>query len=146
MRKEIKAYIEAELRNYNQSKKDLEEIKNDIVEEGKHVDDNVGIRGSGRSNVVESKTIRLITNKRIKKLEETIRAIDVVLGELEEEKYRLVEMKYWTRPNPLSDEGMCQKLCISRRTFYRWIDGIILAIAIEMGLVEQTENININMK
>lgn len=144
MKKEIKAYIEAELRNYHQSKKDLEEIKNDIREEGKSISDSMGIRGSGTSNIVENKAIRLITNKRIKRLEQTIRAIDVVVGELDEEKYRLVEMKYWTRPNPLSDEGMCQRLCISRRTFYRWIDGIIFAIAIEMGLVEPTENVNIN--
>lgn len=144
MRKEIKAYIEAELRNYDQSKKDLEEIKNDIREEGKSISDSMGIRGSGTSNIVESKTIRLITNKRIKKLEETIRAIDVVIGELDEEKYRLIELKYWTRPNPLSDEGMCQKLNISRRTFYRWIDAIVLNIAIEMGLVDRAEHKNIN--
>lgn len=141
MRKEIKAYIEAELRNYHQSKKDLEEIKNDIREEGNVVGDSMGIRGSGTSNIVENKAIRLVTNKRIKKLEETIRAIDIVIGELDEDKYRLVELKYWTRPNPLSDEGMCQKLNISRRTFYRWIDGIVLSLAIELGLAEATEQI-----
>lgn len=142
MRKEIKAYIEAELRNYHQSKKDLEEIKNDIREEGKSISDSMGIRGSGTSNIVESKTIRLITNKRIKKLEETIRAIDVVIGELDEEKYRLIELKYWTRPKLLSDMGIAQELNIDRATLYRWIDGILLAIAIEMGLIEDCKITN----
>ncbi|MDQ4680211.1 hypothetical protein [Stenotrophomonas maltophilia group sp. RNC7] len=136
MKKEIKAYIEAELRNYHQSKKDLEEIKNDIREEGKLIGDSMGIRGSGTSNIVENKAIRLVTNKRIKKLEETIRAIDVVLGELDENKYKLVELKYWKRPNLLTDAGIANELNIDRATLYRWSNGILAAIAIEIGLME----------
>jgi len=60
----------------------------------------------------------------------------VVVGELDEEKYRLVELKYWQRPRLLSDMGIAQQLNISRPTLYRWIDGIILAIAVEIGLVD----------
>ncbi len=137
MRKEIKAYIEAELRNYHQSKKDLEEIKNDIREEGKSISDSMGIRGSGTSNVVENKAIRLITNKRIKKLEETIRAIDVVTDELDENKYKLVELKYWKRPNLLTDAGIADQLSIGIATYYRWKEQILKLIGIEMGLMEE---------
>jgi len=135
LRKDIKAYIESELRNYEHSKKDLEDIKEDILEGGS-AGDNMGIRGSGPSDTTGSKALRLITNKRVKKLEETIRAIDVVVGELDEEKYRLVELKYWQRPRLLSDMGIAQQLNISRPTLYRWIDGILLAIAVEIGLVD----------
>ncbi|WP_176431112.1 hypothetical protein [Anaerovirgula multivorans] len=136
MRKEIKTYIEAELRFYHQTKKDLEEAKDDIRDAGVS-EDNMGIRGSSISNVVESKSLRLITNKRIKKLEETIRSIDIVIGELDEHKYKLVELKYWTRPKLLSDMGIAKELNIDRATLYRWIDGILIAIAIELGLVEE---------
>lgn len=133
MKKEIKAYIEAELRNYHSSKKDLEEIKEDILHSGPN-NDSMGIRGSGNGDSTGSKAIRLITNKRIKRLEQTIRAIDIVVGELDEEKYKLVQLRYWKRPRLLSDMGIAKELNIDRATLYRWINAIVLAIAVEMGL------------
>ncbi|MDR5659019.1 hypothetical protein RH915_05915 [Serpentinicella sp. ANB-PHB4] len=134
MRKELKAYIEVELKNYHQSKRDLEEIRESIIE-GFSSEDNMGIRGSRTSYATGSKAMKLITNKRMKKLEETIAVIDNVIGELDEEKYKLIELKYWTRPSKLTDEGIASELSVGRATFYRWKDGILLAIASEMCLV-----------
>lgn len=136
MNKGIKAYIESELRYYHQSKKDLEEIREEIIESSP-INDGTGIRSCGTSDTVCKKVIRLITNKRLKRLEETIRAIDAVLDQLDETKHRLVEMKYWRKPNYLNDAGIAHELCIDRATLYRWQDAILLAIAIELGLVEE---------
>lgn len=134
MKKEIKQYIEAELRDYQQSKKDLADLQEAILH-GSASTDLSGIRGSGISDPTQRKALALITNVRIKKLEETIGAIESVLGELDAEKTRLVEMKYWTQPNHLTDEGIAQRLCISRRTLYDWTNKILFAIAVKMGLI-----------
>ena len=136
MRKDIKAYIEAELRDYHENKKDIELLREEILE-GTSVGDESGIRGTSISNVTQNKALRLITNKRLRKLEETIRAIDNVILELDEDKYKLVELKYWTRPNYYNDTGIAHQLNIGMRTYYRWKDAIILAIAQEMGLTER---------
>lgn len=68
MRKEIKAYMDSELKSYHQSENDLAEIKDDIREEGKSISDSTGICRSGTSNMVESKTVRLMYWKRPKLL------------------------------------------------------------------------------
>lgn len=137
MNKGIKAYIEAELRYYHQSKKDLEEIREEIVESSP-ISDGTGIKGTSISDTVAKKAIRLITNKRLKRLEETIRAIDTVLDRLDEQKHKLIEMKYWRKPNYLNDAGIAHELHIDRTTLYRWKEAILLAIAIELGLIEDT--------
>lgn len=138
LKPEIKAYIEAELRDYHQTKLDLVEAKEDIAESAPLADDEG--RGSGiLTNRVgrptEAKTIAILTNKRIKRMEQVIKAIDVVIGELSEEKMKLVRLKYWQRPRRLTDAGIAMEINIDRRTVYRWTDSICWAVAVELGLV-----------
>jgi RinA family phage transcriptional activator len=135
MRREIKAYIEAELRDYNDTLRQIGEDKNELILSN-HCPDNSGIRGTDISNPTHNKAVQLMTNKRIRRMEDTCRAISNVLDGLQGEKYRLVELKYWTKPQILTDEGIARELSCDRRTLYRWIDGILLALAKEMGLVD----------
>ena len=135
MRREIKAYIEAELRDYNDTLRQIGEDKNELILSS-HSPDDSGIRGTDISNPTYNKAVQLMTNKRIRRMEDTCRAISNVLDGLQSEKYRLVELKYWTKPQILTDEGIARELSCDRRTLYRWVDGIILALAKEMGLVD----------
>ncbi|MBP2652206.1 MAG: phage transcriptional regulator, RinA family [Firmicutes bacterium] len=132
LRRDIKLYIEAELRDYHQTKQDLLEAKHDIILEGYTIDGS-GIRGTNISRPTEAKTVQLITNKRIRRMQQVVDAIDKVLRMLPDEKYRLIELRYWQEKQGLNDEGIAQELNCDRRTVYRWVDGIMLAIAIEMG-------------
>lgn len=135
MRREIKAYIEAELRDYHQTKMDLIEAKDELIFQAPLADFS-GIRGTDMSKPTESKVLQLITNKRIKRAEQTIRAIETVVGGLPEDKLRLIEFKYWARPHVLTDIGIAMQLNCSRATLYNWNDGILLALAKEMGLID----------
>jgi hypothetical protein len=36
----------------------------------------------------------------------------------------------------LTDDGIAEKLNIDRATLYRWSDGIMLALAIELGMAD----------
>lgn len=132
LRREIKAYIEAELRDYHQTKADLIEAKDDFIFQAPIIDLS-GVRGTDTSRPTESKVLKMITNKRIKRAEQIIRAIETVINALPEEKYRLVELRYWQQPRTLTDDGIAVELSCDRSTLYRWVDGILLAIAIEMG-------------
>lgn len=135
LKRELKAYIEAELKDYHQTKADLLEAKDNLILQSPVADDS-GIRGTDTSRPTEAKVMQLITNKRIKRAEQTIRAIETVISALPEEKFRLIELKYWTRPQPLTDIGMAMQLNCSRATLYNWTDGILLALAKEMGLID----------
>ena len=72
-------------------------------------------------------------------MESTCKAIENIVGELQEEKFKLVDLKYWTKPQTLTDIGICQKIPISKTTFYKWRDEIIIAIGIEMGLINAVD-------
>lgn len=138
LRREIRAYIEAELRDYHQTKIDLIEAKEDIMLEGPLLSEvNTGSETYKISRPTEDKTLRLVTNKRIKRMEQIIRAIESVINELPEDKYRLIELRYWSRPRRLTDSGIAMEINIGIATYYRWSDGIILAIANELGMVNE---------
>lgn len=80
-----------------------------------------------------SKTVRLLTSKRLIRLTENYEAITRVYEGLDSSKKRLVEMRYWQRE--YTDYGIYQRLHISRRTYYRWREQILWAIAVELGLL-----------
>lgn len=132
MKQSLRKHIEDELRDYDTTKKDWESIQADIINGGGHGDDS-GIRGTDISNPTASKALQLITNKRLSQLEKTIKAVESVVTRLPEEKFKLVVLKYWTRPQTLTDIGIAMDLHISIRTLYDWRDGIVYAIAKEMG-------------
>ena len=134
IKKEIKAYVECELRDYLQTIRDLGEERQQIIENSPTFDDS-GIRGTDISKTCEKKALQLITSKRILQIGRTIEAIQSVLDSLPEEKYKLVQLKYWTKPQTRTDEGIARELNVGKATYYRWIDGIVLAIAIELGYV-----------
>ena len=135
MKQSLRKYIEDEIRDYDQTKKDWEEIQNSVIKGSYHGDDS-GIRGTDTSAPTESKALKLITNKRLGQLEKTMKAFESVLTRLHEEKFRLVVLKYWTKPQTLTDEGIALELHCSRATFYNWRDGILLALAKELGMVD----------
>jgi RinA family phage transcriptional activator len=134
MRREIKAYIEAELKDYNDTLRQIGEDKNELILSS-HCPDDSGIRGTDISNPTHNKAVQLMTNKRIRRMEDTCRAIQRVVEALPEDKYKLVELKYWTRPQTRTDQGIAMAINCSIMTYYRWKDGILLALAKEMGLV-----------
>jgi RinA family phage transcriptional activator len=138
IKKEIKAYVECELRDYLQTIRDLGEERQQIIENSPMFDDS-GIRGTDISRTCEKKALQLITSKRLKQIERTIAAIQSVLNELTQEQYKLVELKYWTKPQIRTDEGIAKELNIDKRTMYRWINVIVLAVSIELGLVDRLD-------
>ena len=134
IRREIKAYIEAELKDYNDTLRAIGEDRHELLLASAS-QDNIGGTSYTISNPTQARAIQLMTNKRIRRMESTCKAIETVINALPEEKYRLVELRYWTKPQLLTDEGIARELCCDRRTIYKWMDGIIFALAAEMGFI-----------
>ncbi len=136
LRRETKIFIEAELRDYNDTLRAISEERQDLLLSSPVRDSSEGT-SYGIGNPTEAKAIQLTTNKRIRRMEQTCKAIEAVINALPEDKYRLVEMKYWATPRILTDEGIAREIGCDRRTLYRWNDSIVLAIGIQLGLVSE---------
>lgn len=134
MKRAVFRYVEAELYDYPFTKRELESLRLDIIEEGP--DPGRIVVGDQKRRVTDptySKTARLLTNRRLKRMEETVRAIERVLERLPADKRRLVELKYFRCR--LSNPGVAHALNVSLRTFYRWREEVVAAVAVELGLV-----------
>lgn len=134
LRREQKEFIEFELRHYEQTKAEYEQLQDQIITGSDYTVSDMP-RGSDASNPTEQKAVKLCTNARLAQMERTVRAIDRILTGLPEGKYKLIEMRYWTSPRTLTDDGIAMELFCTRRTVHRWADEILFAIAAEMGIV-----------
>jgi len=126
-------HIESELYAYHETKKEIIRLKNDILHASRPPD----LSGGGRSNwpgdpTGETATL-LATHRRIEQLERIVEAIEAVYEALPREKQELVRLKYWTKPQTLTWEGIALKLHVSRATALRWRDEIVYAVAERLG-------------
>jgi RinA family phage transcriptional activator len=127
-------HIESELYSYHDTLKEINNLRKNIMFCRESDDENIG---GGRSSVPSSPTERiatmLATDKRLNRLEEVTNAIEKVYTGLPDDYQKLVRLKYWTRPQTLTWEGIADKLYITSRQSMRWRDEIVYAIAEVLG-------------
>lgn len=124
--------IEAELYCYEESKRQLELLREEIIESTPSQEISVK---SSPGDPTQTKAIKLVNNREIIEMERRLKAIDKAIEILktnnEPRKYELLKMKYFERK--YTDIGICMELGISERTFYRWRREIIELIANFLG-------------
>lgn len=134
IRKGTFQHIESELYAYHETRKEIVRLKNDILHGSGIGDENVG---GGRSNLPGDPTGRtatlMMSHRKIEQLERIVDAIESVVDRLPDEKRKLVELRYWTKPQTLTWEGIARKINVSRRQAFNWRDEIIRAIADKIG-------------
>lgn len=127
-------HIESELYIYKDTLKEIEELRKDIMFTKMNDDENIGGGTSGLpSSPTERIATRLATHKRLNRLEEVANAIEKVYTGLPEDYQKLIKLKYWTRPQTLTWDGIADKLFTTKRTAQRWRDEVIYAIAEVVG-------------
>lgn len=117
---------------YKESKKTLEELRAEIIEQSTN-SDNQGIRGSGTSNSTERKAISLLTTPAIVNLERNINAIENTLKSLSNVHQKVFEEYYVNR-----NKNKCiiaMKLNISEATLYRHRKALIVAVGHKLGWI-----------
>lgn len=133
--KNIVRYVEHNLYYYHEYIREIQRLRNDILYGVKiTTDENVG---GGRSNLpsspTEQRAIELVTHRRLEKLERVTHAIKTVYDALPDEKRKLVKLKYWTRPQRYTWDGIAEQLHITKRQAMRWRSEVIYAIAELLG-------------
>jgi RinA family phage transcriptional activator len=133
-RKELRAYIEAELRGYHQTMIDLEAMRDDVINESPAPPDGMP-RGTKTSDPTFTHAMKLINCQRLNQMYRVTYAIGNVVWSLPPDKQKLVQLTYWTKPQTLTAVGIAMKLNCHPNTFYLWRNEICKAIARELGML-----------
>lgn len=127
-------HIESELYSYHDTLKEIQFLRNNIMFTKENDDENTG---GGRSSIPSSPTeqisTRLLSHKKLNKLEEISQAIEKVYTGLPEDYQKLVRLKYWTKPQTLTWEGIAGEIPVSRRTAFNMRDEIVNAVSEVLG-------------
>lgn len=127
--KSIFRYIEHELYNYSQTKKDLALYREQILEGTAYPEVSVQ---SGPGDVTANKAVKLTSSAFVVQAERTLSAIDrslEILGERHQELFRLKYQMGVSWPNITIDMG------ISDRTYYRLRRELVITVGQHLGLV-----------
>lgn len=127
-------HVESELHHYHETLKEIALLREQILTGSSNPDENVG---GGRSNIpgnpTERKGLLLASNRQLDSMSRIVQAIDYVVTQLPDEKRKLVKLKYWTKPQRLTWQGIAMELNISPRQAMRWREEIVIAIAQMIG-------------
>lgn len=134
IRKGTFRHIEQEIYSYHDTLKEIQLLRDNIMFCKTETDENVGGgRSSEPGRPTEKIATRLTTHKRLTELEKVANAIEKVYTGLPETHRKLVEIKYWKRPQTLTWEGIAEKLHVSRRQAFYMRDEIVWAISEVLG-------------
>lgn len=134
IRKATFQHVESELFTYHETRKEIIRLKNDILHARISTDENVG---GGRGNLPGDPTGKtatlIVSHRKIEQLERIVDAIESVVERLPPEKRKLIELRYWTKPQRFTWDGIAAELHVSRRTAMNWRDEIVRAIVEKIG-------------
>ncbi|MBS4173482.1 transcriptional regulator [Bacillus sp. FJAT-49736] len=127
-------HIESELYMYHETVKEIKTLRDNIMFCNENTDENIG---GGRSSFISDPTGRtataLLTNRKLQNLESVAYAIETVYNTVNDDYKKLIRLKYWTRPQTKTWDGIAEELHVSRRQAFYWRDEIILAIGEILG-------------
>ena len=126
--------VEADLRDYPEDKKQLEEMKEDLIPS--QISQYGHREGSGfdsEKRPTEDITIRIVSAPYIRFLSWKVEAIDSVIDNLNEIDREILDMMYWHRG--LTPEGIAMKLMMDKTTVYYRLNNILVEIARKLGYI-----------
>jgi RinA family phage transcriptional activator len=125
--------IEAELRNYKETLKDIENMREEIIEGSTYQE--VSVQTGTTGNSTYNKASRLLSSRGLIEAEKRVEAIEYTIGVLkscpEPKKLQLLKLKYFARE--FTDYGIQIHLNIEKTTFYRWRKEILSIVADRLG-------------
>lgn len=111
----------------------MAEIREDVIDAAPARDElGVGIQTNRTADPTASKGVQLAEHYRLRRIIETVKAIDRALEQMPPEKRRLVELRYWKADSTYVT--VAHELNISERTFRTWRTWCIEFVAYHLGL------------
>ena len=131
--KDVYKYIEFEMRHYNEYKKEIKNIREEILEGSPEPPD-----GQPRSNragsPTENKAVKLSMSISLKSMEALVKAVDKTMELLTDRHKRIFEMVYIH--NRRDRYNMSDELHVSYETFNNNKNEIVLAVGRELGAIK----------
>lgn len=128
-------HIEAELYSYHDTLKQIDRLRKQIIFSNDNPDENVG---GGKSNLpgrpTERIATRLLTDKRLEKLEEMAGAIEYAYNALSDDHRKVIETKYWSHKR-LTWDDVATQLNMHRNTAMKLRRDVIYIIAEKIGWI-----------
>lgn len=126
-------HIEAELADYQGTVKRIQQRREELMVSSSS-DENIG---GGKSNIpsrpTEQLATRLVADLHLQELERIASSIEHVYNICDDQRRKLIRLKYWTHPQTKTWEGISQELNVSTRQALRWRDDIVQAIGEKLG-------------
>lgn len=119
-------YIEGQIRDYKRIKKEVESLKDDIINKGPMAQE---VRGTSTGDPTASKALKISLDRQISGMDKTVKAIEKVHTRLSPDKKEVME-NIWDRR--YTDTGLADKIGVDERTIRRWRQNIIYSVAIEL--------------
>ncbi|WP_167630052.1 DUF722 domain-containing protein [Listeria valentina] len=136
LRKSHYKAIEDEIRFYHTTKKELEELRINVVLGAsfqEQRDENMGGGSSGFiSNPTEQRALLLQMDRRIERMQKTLNAIETVLNQLSDEDKQLIHFRYWDKGKP-TWTWIANRLNMSESTAKRKRKEVVYRIAERLG-------------
>ena len=120
-------YVEQEIRQYKNNLKEMNRLKNDIIQEAPEKQNG---RSSGLSDSTAAKAVKLSMNRKISELEKSQKAIETIYHRLCPDKQSVME-EYWQ--SRYTNAGLAYKLGVDERTIRRWKQHIVYLVAAELN-------------
>jgi RinA family phage transcriptional activator len=125
-------HAEAEWYNYHNTLKEIARLRESIMNPfDDDPEDPTIVKGANSVRIPGDPTqrlaTRLTTSKQLSYLSEVVQAIEQVYNTLPDTHKELVRLRYWSKNNRLTWEGIALKLNVSKRQAIRWRDEIIIA-------------------
>lgn len=138
LRKGTVRHIEEELFDYHETVKRIKERRDELmsntVPEGRTVVEAIpDFEPLKYQSSTERLGIRLASDKKLQEMERIAKAIEYVYNACDDERKKLIRIKYWMKPQKLTWEGIAAELHISRATAFRWRDEILQALTERLG-------------
>lgn len=126
-------YVEHELYCYHQTKKEIEDIRESIVE-GTSKPECGGQKSDSVSDTTGSKVTKLLSSAALLRMERVVNAIDTSLDILGEQHQRFFHAKYQQRQTAVK---ICINMHFSESTFYRYRRDLVDMVAQQLGFLTE---------
>lgn len=125
-------HIEAELYDYPSTKKAIKRLREEIMYGSPAEENTGGGRPSEPGRPTERMATRLLTDKRLRNLEEIVEAVDKALDQVSDECRRVIEVKYWSHKR-LSWERIADECNVGRTSALRYRRQFVYLVAEKMA-------------
>jgi RinA family phage transcriptional activator len=138
LQKDAFRHVESELYAYPYRKREIDRLRLETLHPfDEDPEDKTVVKGKNSARMPGDPTGRmgstLASHAKLVHMERVADAIEEVYDKLPKEKQELIKLKYWTKPQRLTNLGICDNLRISESTFRRWRRKFIHDIAEILG-------------